>query len=106
MIIDKDILRWVLLIGATPLWLPFLRALWRDFNHALREDGGLMGSPPGPLELERMQAEKSQYPDPLRSEPRILPGQRRTTRMRSPRSEPAPSARSVSRRPGFKNKDR
>ena len=106
MIIDKDILRWVLLIGATPLWLPFLRALWRDFNHALREDGGLMGSAPGPLELERMKQEKSQYPDTMRSEPRILPGQRRTTRMRSPRAEQSPTTRPAPRRPGFKSKGR
>jgi hypothetical protein len=106
MIIDKDILRWVLLFGATPLWLPFLRALWRDFNHALRADGGLIGSPPGPVELERMQREKSEYPDPLRSEPRIQPGERRTTRMRAPRNEPGPSARPAPRRPGFKNKGR
>jgi hypothetical protein len=109
MIIDKDILRWVLLIGATPLWLPFLRALWRDFNHALREDGGLMGSPPSPLELERMQRERTVHPDPLRSEPRLQPGQRRTTRMRTPDAQsgssarPGSTARSAPRRPGFKS---
>ena len=37
--LNKDILRWVLLIGTIPIWWPFLRALWRDFNNALREEG-------------------------------------------------------------------
>ena len=44
--IDRDILRWTLLIGAAPVWWPFLRTLWRDFNQALREEGGLLGRPP------------------------------------------------------------
>jgi hypothetical protein len=118
MIIDKDILRWVLLIGATPIWYPFVRALWRDFNQALREDGGLMGSAPGPLELERMRREQDPYSDPLKSEPRVQPGQRRATRMRTPsantpsakttqrnssRPQPGSGPRAAPKRPGFKS---
>jgi hypothetical protein len=106
MIIDKDMLRWVLLIGATPIWLPFVRALWRDFNSALREEGGLIGTKPGPRQLEQLRAESRNEPDPLQSEPRILPGERRTTRMRAP--QPAPGERPgrrpsgpAPRKPGF-----
>src|SRR6188474_3414559 len=55
--INKDILRWVLLIGAMPIWIPFLFTLWRDFNDALREDGGLLGSPPTGRELEQVRQE-------------------------------------------------
>ena len=50
--INKEILRWVILLGATPIWLPFLLTLWKDFNDALREDGGLLGSPPTGRELD------------------------------------------------------
>jgi hypothetical protein len=42
--LNKEILRWVLMIGAAPIWLPFVLTLWNDFNDALREEGGLLGS--------------------------------------------------------------
>jgi hypothetical protein len=100
MLIDKDILRWVLLIGATPIWLPFLRALWRDFNGALREEGGLMGSPPSPRELEAIRNERKSEPENLLSEPWVQPGDRRTTRMRAPAARPAGGERAP-RKSGF-----
>jgi|RhiMethySRZTD1v2_1073278.scaffolds.fasta_scaffold247268_1 hypothetical protein len=87
---DKDILRWVLLIGATPVWLPFLLTLWRDFNDALREDGGLLGSPPTGRELEAVRRELQDRPEVLVSEPLVAPGDRRQPRM-SPASRPAAS---------------
>ncbi len=46
MFINKDLIRWALLIGAAPIWIPYLRILWRDFNHALRDEGGLIGIAP------------------------------------------------------------
>ena len=67
--INKDILRWVLLIAATPLWLPFLRILWRDFNRALEEEGGIFGQPPSPQEIERIRREKLSDAETLVSEP-------------------------------------
>ena len=45
-IINKDILRWVLLLAAMPIWLPFLRMLWKDFNRALEDEGGVFGKAP------------------------------------------------------------
>lgn len=81
---NKEILRWVLLIGAAPIWIPFLRILWQDFNQALREDGGLFGATPTPRELEAIRREKLTQPDTLVSEPWVKPGERRATRMRSP----------------------
>jgi len=67
--LNKDILRWVLLIAATPLWLPFLRILWRDFNRALEEEGGIFGRPPPPQEIERIRREKLTDAETLVSEP-------------------------------------
>jgi len=100
MVIDKDLLRWVLLIGAAPIWLPFLRALWRDFNSALREDGGLMGRTPGPRQLEALREERKREPDVLQSEPWVHPGQKRRTRMRAPSARP-PGRGSAARKRGF-----
>jgi hypothetical protein len=67
--LNKDILRWVLLLAATPLWLPFLRILWRDFNRALEEEGGVFGRPPPPQEAERIRREKLSDAETLISEP-------------------------------------
>lgn len=102
---DKDLLRWVLLIGAAPIWWPFLLALWRDFNRALREDGGLMGAPLSQREIELLRNERAAGADSLHSEPIVRPGERRTTRLKSP----GPRAGGGSTRaftPGFDRKNR
>jgi|RhiMethySRZTD1v2_1073278.scaffolds.fasta_scaffold1376069_1 hypothetical protein len=67
--LNTDLLRWILLIGAAPLWWPFLRALWRDFDDSLSEEGGVFGRAPGPRELERIRKRAAERPDPLISEP-------------------------------------
>jgi len=85
--INKDILRWVLLIAATPIWLPFLRMLWKDFNRALEEEGGIFGRPPRSDEIERIRREKLMEPETLVSESWARRGERRTLR-----SEPGPSS--------------
>ena len=74
--VNREILRWLLLIGATPIWLPFLRTLWKDFNDALAEEGGVFGRPPPLIEQERIKAERAAQPDVLVSEPWVKPGQR------------------------------
>jgi len=92
--LNKEILRWVLMIGAMPIWLPFLLTLWNDFNEALKEDGGLMGEPPSPSELEIIRKEKALKPEVLVNEPIIRPGDRRTPRLGA-RSGPAANVRST-----------
>ena len=88
---NKEILRWVLLIGATPIWLPFFLTLWKDFNAALKEDGGLFGSPPTGRELEAVRRELAEKPEVLVSEPIVRAGDRRHPRMSSAvRRTPAP----------------
>lgn len=92
--IDKEILRGVLLIGAAPIWIPFFFTLWRDFNDALRLDGGLLGSPPTGRQLEAAQRELADKPDVLVSEPIVQPGNRKRPRLSSPtRRGPAPARR-------------
>ena len=89
--INREILRWVILIGAMPIWLPFLITLWHDFNDALREDGGLLGSAPDAKELERIRRERGEKADFLVNEPIVRPGeQRRPRRAAGPRAGPAP----------------
>jgi hypothetical protein len=71
--LDLELLRWILLIGAAPIWWPFLRTVWRDIDEALAEEGGVFGRAPGPRELERIRRRKAEQPDPLHSEPWVRP---------------------------------
>lgn len=83
--INLDLIKWVVLILGAPIWWPFVRDLWKDFNGALREEGGLLGSPPPRSEMERIRREKESEPEMLVSEPwaRTRGGQR---------TRPAPGA--------------
>ena len=107
----KDILRWLILIGAAPIWVPFLYTLWKDFNSALRHEGGLFGRAPSEVEKQRLDARAAREPDPLVSEPWVRSGERRRPRMGAGRASahaaPAPRFRAgggTSRpsRPGFR----
>ena len=88
--LNKDILRWVLMLGSAPIWLPFLLTLWKDFNDALREDGGLIGEPPTPAELAIIKKERAMQPEMLVNEPIVRAGDRRKPRMGGA-SRPAPA---------------
>lgn len=100
--LNKDLLRWVLLIGTAPVWWPFLRTLWRDFNDALREEGGLFGRRPSARELERIQQERSQSPPTLTHEPWAHRETTRARRAAPPRTggapKPTPNARPAAER--------
>lgn len=80
--INRDLIRYLILIGSAPIWWPVAKMLWRDFNGALREEGGLLGSQPSPREVDAILAEKKGQPETLVSEPWVAPGQVRKPRMR------------------------
>jgi hypothetical protein len=82
--INKDILRWVLLLAAMPIWLPFLRILWRDFNRALEEEGGIFGRTPSARDVERIRLEKLREPESLVSERWARRGEGTTPAARAP----------------------
>lgn len=65
----KEILKFVLVIGALPWALPFIKALVRDLILAFEEDGGLLGDTPSRKQLEEIRRRKAERPDPLVSEP-------------------------------------
>lgn len=107
--INKEVLRWVLLIGAIPIWVPYLRTLWRDFNHSLRDEGGLIGVPPRGHAAEVLREDKKRDAGSLVSEPILRPSDRRVPRMKSPTARPQATGRGAGkpkaaepRRYGFK----
>lgn len=63
------IIKYLLLVLTAPLWLPFAKALWEEFNDAMREDGGLWGDDPSAVERERIRAEIANEPPRLLNEP-------------------------------------
>lgn len=94
--INKDLIRWALLLLAAPIWIPYLRILWRDFNHALRDEGGLIGIPPRGEEALRLKAEKRLDTDRLQSEPILRPEDRKVRRLENKRGTPARQGRTSS----------
>ena len=79
----KEILRYVIVLVSAPIWVPFLRMLWRDFNASLREEGGLFGRPPTQLERERDPALREPLEPQLVSEEIVTPQMRRQTTMKA-----------------------
>ncbi len=56
------LIKYTLLLLATPIWLPFIKELWVEFNMAMREDGGLFGQAPTPRERQRISDQLAQEP--------------------------------------------
>ncbi len=79
---NREIVRWLLLIALLPIGVPFVKTLWKDFNGALREEGGLFGRKPSARELEEIEATRKNEPETLVSEPWVRPGQVRKPRLR------------------------
>ncbi len=48
------IIKYTVLLLGTPIWLPFMKELWYEFNLAMREDGGLWGQSLTPREQQRI----------------------------------------------------
>lgn len=65
----KEILKYVFMLAALPIALPFMKSLVRDLLLAFEEDGGLLGNPPSAAKLEEIRKAKKRRPDPLVSEP-------------------------------------
>ena len=100
----KDLVRYLIVILAAPIWVPFVLTLWRDFNAALRREGGLLGRAPSALELRRLDAQGQPEISRLVSEPIVRPEDRRKSKLglrRATKSAPT-AAPAVVKPRGFK----
>jgi hypothetical protein len=101
--VTKDIVRYLIVILAAPIWVPFVLTLWRDFNAALRREGGLLGRSPSALELQRMDAQGEPEISRLVSEPIVRPEDQRKSKLGVRRARKAPVASPVANKPrGFR----
>lgn len=57
--VNTPLVKYAILVLAAPLWWPFFKALWKEFNDILVEEGGLLGRTPDEDELRAIQREKA-----------------------------------------------
>lgn len=65
--LNSEPVKWVLIIASSPVWLPFLKTLWREWDDSLRDEGGLFGFAPTRVELQRRNEREGKFETPLRS---------------------------------------
>lgn len=53
--VGLTLLKYVILLATLPVWGPFVQALWEEFIHAMRVEGGLWGPEPGPKERKELE---------------------------------------------------
>ena len=39
-----EALRYLVVLLAAPLWYPFMKAIWREMNRSLADEGGILGT--------------------------------------------------------------
>ncbi|HVS10075.1 MAG TPA: hypothetical protein VMS76_09390 [Planctomycetota bacterium] len=66
--LNSEPVKYAIILLTAPFWLPFVKALWRELNDSLREEGGLLGQAPTPKELAEMNRELGAHESSLVSE--------------------------------------
>lgn len=63
--LNTEIFKYVILVCAIPLWLPFFKALLAELNDSLAEEGGLFGRTPSKKELDFILRDPNRAASPL-----------------------------------------
>jgi hypothetical protein len=114
--LNTDAVKYTLVALSSPFWLPFCKALLKEFNDALRDEGGLLGRAPTKAELVVLNKTLGKFDSPMQSErwedaarnQRIAREQRRAPRsatkgqIKSASQGPAPRAGGAVPRRGFR----
>ena len=101
---NTEIARYVVIVLASPFWVPFIKKVWNEVENALREEGGVFGRAPNPTQLEEIRRQRALEEDPLVNEPFVhgmAPSSGRSkTSDSGPRAAGAPNP---PRRSGFRS---
>lgn len=89
--LNSEPVKYLLIVLTAPFWIPFFKALFKEFNDSLRDEGGLFGLPPTKEKLAEMNRELGKFRSPLVSELRQAPGHAERLDRRG--GGPAPRAR-------------
>ena len=92
---NSELIRYLFVLAAAPIWVPFMKALWKELMRAMRPDGGLYGPPPTARKRAEIEREIASEPDPVVHEPIA---HRRRIGEKKPGSPPA-GAPGLARRP-------
>jgi len=52
--LNSEPVKYGIIFLSTPIWLPFAKALWRELNDSLRDEGGIFGAAPSAKELAKI----------------------------------------------------
>ncbi len=98
--LNSEPVKYTLIALTTPIWLPFVRALWKELNDSLRPEGGILGLAPSEKELEALNKSQGLHDSPLISEtwaereagsgPRQAPRRTRSPSAARPSAAPRP----------------
>jgi hypothetical protein len=66
--INSEPIKYAVVLLASPIWLPFIKGLIKEFNDALRDEGGLFGQAPSKQQLRDMDKELGRFESPMVSE--------------------------------------
>jgi hypothetical protein len=94
--LNSEPVKYALIALTAPLWWPFVRALWRELNDSLRDEGGIFGQQLTRAELESVNKAKGRHESPLVSETwdeHERGGAAPSSSRRGPRASPAPATR-------------
>lgn len=73
--LNKSLIKYGILLLTSPIWFPFLKAVWEEINLALRADGGLFGKLPSRRDRVELERTSSLDEDPLVNVPIRAPGE-------------------------------
>lgn len=59
--LNTEPVKYAIIALSAPVWLPFARALWREFNDSLRDEGGVFGHAPTAAELAAIERERGRF---------------------------------------------
>jgi hypothetical protein len=63
--LNQEWVKYTILLLSSPLWWPFVKALWRAVNDALRDEGGIFGHERTAAELDALDRELGAHVSPL-----------------------------------------
>ena len=66
--LNTEPIKYALIAATAPFWLPFVKAIFKEFNDALRDEGGLLGRAPTKAELAKLDAAHGKFESPMHSE--------------------------------------
>jgi len=89
--LNSEPVKYAAIVLASPIWMPFFKALFKEFNDALRDEGGLFGRPPSREKLAEMDRQLGRFKSPLVSE--LLEDAGRTRSAARPMNAPRPRRR-------------